>query len=154
MGQGAITWSSKKQYIIALSSTEAEYIVQTHAAKKALYLWNFVGEIKEKFGKPLTINCNNQGAIALSKDNKFHSCTKHINIWYHFICEAVEDEKILVNYIPTDDNPANIFMKPLAKAKFRCFVEMLGLCLINRSWLWQTACAVSQQWFEAFFRLV
>jgi hypothetical protein len=84
-----------------LSSTEAEYIAQTHAAKEALYLRNFVGEIKEKFSKPLTINCDNQGAIALSKDNKFHSRTKHIDIRYNFIREAVEDEKILVNYVPT-----------------------------------------------------
>src|SRR5258705_11978898 len=80
---------------------EAEYIAQTHAAKEALYLRNFVGEIKEKFSKPLTINCDNQGAIALSKDNKFHSRTKHIDIRYNFIREAVEDEKILVNYVPT-----------------------------------------------------
>jgi hypothetical protein len=46
---------------------------------------------------------------------------------------VVEDKKILVNYLPTDDGPADIFTKPLAKAKFRRFVEMLGLRLINRS---------------------
>ena len=75
----------------------------------------------------MSINCDNQGAIALSKDNKFHAWTKHIDICYHFIHEAVEDRKIQVEYIPTDDNVADIFTKPLAKTKFRHFVELLGL---------------------------
>jgi hypothetical protein len=127
MGSGAVTWSSKKQYIVALSSTEAEYIAQTHAAKEALYLRTLIGEIREKFKNPVTINCDNQGAIALSKDNKFHARTKHIDIRYHFIRESVGDGKIQVNYIPTDENPSDIFTKPLAKAKFRRFSEMLGL---------------------------
>ena len=65
--------------------------------------------------------------IALSKDNKLHQCTKHINIYYHVICEAVEDGQIRMNYVPTDQNPADIFTKPLSKMKFCGFVEGLGL---------------------------
>ena len=126
MGAGAITWSSKKQHIVALSSTEAEYVAQTHAAKEAMYLRTLVEEICG-FDKPVTLNCDNQGAIALSKDNKFHARTKHIDIRYHFIREAVENKKISVKYVPTDENPADIFTKPLPKAKFRRFVESLGL---------------------------
>ena len=79
MGAGAITWSSKKQYIVALLSTEAEYIMQTHAAKEVMYLCAFVQEIC-RLDKPIAINCDNQGAITLSKDNKFHAQTKHIDI--------------------------------------------------------------------------
>ena len=126
-GNGAVMWSSKKQYVVALSSAEAEYIAQTHAAKEALYLRTFIGEIREQFKTPITISCDNQGAIALSKDNKFHTRTKHIDIRYHFIREAVGDGKIKVEYIPTDENPSDIFTKPLAKAKFRQFAEMLGV---------------------------
>ena len=79
MGAGAITWSSKKQYIVALLSTEAEYVAQTHAVKEAMYLRAFVQEI-HGLDKLIAINCDNQGAIALSKDNKFHARTKHIDI--------------------------------------------------------------------------
>ena len=73
------------------------------------------------------IKCDNQSAIALSKDNKFHQRTKHIDIRYHYIREAVEDGRIQVEYIPTDQNPADIFTKPLSKTKFRGFVAGLGL---------------------------
>ena len=79
-GCGAVSWSSKKQLIIALSSTEAEYIAQTHAAKEAFWLRAFVDEIRGPLGLPMSINCDNQGAIALAKDNKFHSRTKHIDL--------------------------------------------------------------------------
>ena len=63
----------------------------------------------------------------LSKDNKFHSRTKHINLRYHFIREAIDEGKINVEYIPTAKNVADVFMKALAKPKFEVFVEMLGL---------------------------
>ena len=132
-GQGAISWSSKKQQVIALSTVEAKYIAQAHAAKEALWLHSFVSEIRNEQARAITINSDNQGAIALTKDNKFHSRTKHIDVRYHFICEAVEDGKVSVVYIPTDENPVDIFTKPLAKTKFRRFVELLGLRAIDES---------------------
>ena len=73
------------------------------------------------------LNCDNQVAIVLSKDNKFHQRSKHINIHYHYICEAVEEEQVKISYIPTDKNPMDIFTKPLPKEKFQTFVGMLGL---------------------------
>ena len=75
-----MSWSSKKQNVIALSSTEAEYIAQTHAVKEALWLQNFVSEVQGKKEKGITLLCDNQGMIALAKDNKFHLRTKHINL--------------------------------------------------------------------------
>ena len=96
MGARAISWSSKKQHIVALSSTEAEYIMQTHTAKEALWLHSFLCELCSTPDDPLILNCNNQGAITLAKDNKFHTCTKHIDVHYHFICKAVEDGKVVV----------------------------------------------------------
>jgi len=79
----------------------------------------FIGEFREGFSSvPIPINCDNQGAITLEKDNKFHAHTKHIDIRYHFIREAVEDCKIELKYIPTDENMVDIFTKLLAKGKF------------------------------------
>jgi hypothetical protein len=127
MGDGAVTWSSKKQAIVVLSSTKAEYVAQTRAVKELIWLRTILGELTSPFENPTTLNCDNQGAITLVKDNKFHARTKHINIRYHFICEAVENGKIKMQYIPTDDNIVDIFSKPLTKAKFERFTAMLGL---------------------------
>jgi hypothetical protein len=126
-GVGAVSWSSKKQGVVSLSSTEAEYVAQTHAAKEAIWLRSFVSEITGKAAEPLTISCDNQGAIALSKDNKFHARTKHIDLRYHFIREAVEDGKIKVKYVPTNDNVSDIFTKALPRPKFQQMAGLLGL---------------------------
>src|ERR1700678_1296436 len=125
-GVGAISWSSKKQGVVSLSSTKAEYVAQTHAAKEGIWLRSFIKEIQGEQG-PLTISCDNQGAIALAKDNKFHGRTKHIDCHIPYLCEVVEDGKIEVKYIPTDNNVSDIFTKPLPRPKFVKFVEMLGL---------------------------
>ena len=111
IGQGAVTWSSKKQYIIMLSSTELEYIALAHASKEGIWLRAFLSEIQDSQEGTMGIKCDNQSAIALSKDNKFHQRTKHIDIHYHYIREAVEDRKI----------------QPLSKTKFQGFVTGLGL---------------------------
>jgi hypothetical protein len=68
----------------------------------------------------MTIHCDNQGVIALSKNNKFHARMKHIDIQYHFI-------RLSIKYIPGTNNPANIFTKALPKATFIKFVKKLGL---------------------------
>ena len=80
----------------------------------------------------MKVNCDNQGAIVLVKDNKFHSCIKHINLQYHFIQEAVEDNKISISYIPTDENLSDILTKTLVRLKFEQFVEALGLRRLER----------------------
>ena len=92
LGSGAITWSSKKQHIIALLSTESEYIAQTHTAKEALWLRSFIDEIWGQQNEPVKLHCDNQDAIVLAKDNKFHLRMKHIDLQFHFIREAVEDK--------------------------------------------------------------
>ena len=104
-----MSWSSKKQQIVTLSSTEAEYVSLTHTAKEALWVWSFVSKILGKPTGTIPINCNNQGAIALSKDNKFHGRTKHIDLRYHFIWECIEDGKVTMDYIPSNENMSDIF---------------------------------------------
>ena len=128
---GAISWSSKKQNIVTLSSTKAEYVAETHAAKEGIWLKSFISEITGKAIGPLTISGDNQKAIALAKDNKFHARMKHIDLRYHFIREAVEDGKVKMEYIPTADNVADIFMKALPKPRFQQFVASLGLAMMD-----------------------
>ena len=126
-----VSWSSKKQSIVALSSMEAEYIAETHAAKEAIWLRTFINKVNGGTRGPLTLMADNQGAIALAKDNKFHSRTKHMDLQYHFIHEAIKDGKVQMKCIPSVDNIMDIFMKPLAKPKFKQFVELLGFSMMK-----------------------
>jgi len=95
---GAISWSTKKQPIIALSTTETEYLAATHAAKEAAWICKFLDEINQPLTNPITLLCDNQSAIMLAKDSQYHACTKHISTGYHFICEMVEDCIIALVY--------------------------------------------------------
>ena len=126
-GIGAVMWSSKQQPIIALLSTEAEYIAMTHTTKEACWFQTFLAEITGLPAITLPLRGNNQSAITLAKDNKFHTRMKHIDICYHFICKAIETAKILLDYMPTDKNIADGLTKALPQAKFEIFAQLIGL---------------------------
>jgi hypothetical protein len=127
MGDGVFTWSAKKQLIVAFSSTEAEYVAVSEAGKEAVWLRHFLAEINCVQPECMLLRCDNQGAIALTKDNKWHARTKHIDVRYHWIREAVEDEKIEIEYVPTAENIADIFTKALPRPAFIKLRAMLGL---------------------------
>ena len=131
IGVGAVSWSSKKQNLVSLSSTEAEYIAQNHAVREALWLRTFLAEINNRTPDTILLRSDNTGAIDMAKDPKFHSRTKHIDIRYHFIREVVADEKVRLEYIPGEDNPADILTKPLTQSKFEQFTRELGLQTIE-----------------------
>ena len=116
-GQGAISWSLKKQAIITLSSTEAKYVAETHASKEGIWLKTFVKEITSYNIDSFTIKADNQGAIALAKDNKFHAWMKHIDLRYYFVHEVVEDGKIKMEYRPTSEKCFQHPHKGLTKAQ-------------------------------------
>ena len=82
---GAVSWFSKKQEIVTLSTAEAEYVAATHAAKEAIWLKRFLSEVFQLINKQILLFCDSQSAIALTQDRSHHTRTKHIDIRYHFI---------------------------------------------------------------------
>ena len=124
---GAVSWCTKKQEIISLSMTKAEYVAATHAAKEALWLRSLIGEIYGDIKGPITLFSDNQSAIALTKDHQYHARTKHIDIRFHFICWVIEQGKIKLIYCPTNDMLADTFMKALPSIKVKHFAKSLGL---------------------------
>jgi len=125
----AISWSAKKQPIIALSITKVEYLATTHAAKEAAWIHEFLNKIDQPLTNPITLLCDNQSAIMLAKDSQYHACTKHISTEYHFICEMVEDCIIALVYCPTTTMVADTLTKPLPPMKFESLTHKLGLHL-------------------------
>ncbi|PIL25727.1 hypothetical protein GSI_11477 [Ganoderma sinense ZZ0214-1] len=126
---GAISWSSKKQNVVALSSTEAEYIALTHATKEAIWLRYVLADVlhPELSSFPVRLCSDNRSAIALAKDNAFHPRTKHIDIRYHFIREAVDNHNVALEYRRTEDMPTDLFTKALPHAKLEHLSRLFGL---------------------------
>lgn len=127
LGGTAISWISKKQSTVALSTTEAEYQALTEAAKEALWIRSFLQELKHPVSEPTIIWNDNTGAIALSQDPVHHGRTKHIEIKHHFIRNLIQDRVISVQYKPTHLMPADLLTKTLPRTATVQHRQFIGL---------------------------
>ena len=125
---GAISWSSRKQELVTLSTAEAEYVATMHAAKEAIWLQKLIFELFPTLKMPTTLYCDNQAALRLSTDDNYHACTKHIDVRYHFIRHVIASSALQLVYCPTDDMTVDILTKGLPKWKVNFHVVSLGLC--------------------------
>ena len=121
-----ISWKSKKQPTVALSSCEAEYCSITFCVQEAKFLSYLMSDMMCTKILPVNVHVDNQGAIMLAKNPVQHQRSKHIDIKYHFIRSEVESGSIVLNYIPTDQDIADLFTKPVSKIKFRKFDVIHG----------------------------
>ncbi|MCO5609077.1 hypothetical protein L7F22_063299 [Adiantum nelumboides] len=127
LGSAAITWSSKKQPTVALSSTEVEYRGAAMAACEVAWLELLLGDLGIQVQRPVVIHCDNLSSIQLARNPVFHAKTKHIEVHYHFIRERVLDGSIDLTFVRTDEQVADIFTKALGAQKLRRFRAMLGV---------------------------
>ena len=124
---GPISWTSKRQSIVATSTTEAEYISECHAAKEAVYIARTLESIGFGLEGPVDVKADNQSALKLAQNPVHHPKSKHIDIQYHKVRELVEKGEVKLDYIPTSDMVADGLTKPLEKVKFQMFIEQMGL---------------------------
>ena len=115
-----VSWFSKRQPTVALSSTEAEYMALTSAAQEVTWFQRWMKEVLNKDVSGL-IECDNQAAIAIAKSENLSDRTKHIDIRHHFIREKVAEKKIFVTWIDTKDQLADLLTKRMPTAR----LEML-----------------------------
>lgn len=127
----AINWESRKQKTVALSSTEAEYMGLTDAAKEAIYIIGFLKELGFERMTNVTIYNDNRGARELAHNPVFHNRSKHIDIRCHFIREALQNHSIRLEYMPTEEMPADILTKGLGSKKHNLCLHGLGLLNIQ-----------------------
>ena len=127
-GDGAISWSSKRQISTALSSTEAEYVALSEAGREACWLRNLYTELGLlDVNVPTTIHGDNEGSIAMAKNPQFHKRSKHIATRWHWIRELVQDGTINVESIRDPDQTADVLTKALPRPKHIKHVAEMGL---------------------------
>ena len=127
IGDSVVSWESRKQKTIALSSTEAEYIAMSEGAKEALHLSALMGEL----GWPehtVTIYGDNQSALKLSASEAFHRRTKHVDVRLHHIRDLVKSKTLDFKYMPSKDMPADFLTKSLSSPKVKNCCKILGVC--------------------------
>eukprot|EP00253_Pinus_taeda_P033920 PITA_33920 len=101
MGSGVISWASKKQPIVALSTAEEEYVAATAAACQAIWMRMMLRSLCQEKAKGTVIFYDNSSSIALSKNYVFHKRTKHINTKFHYIRELVNNGEIVLEHSRT-----------------------------------------------------
>jgi hypothetical protein len=126
VGGTTISWISKLQKVVSLSTTEAKYVVATEASKEMIWLQRFMEELGKK-QENNRLYCDNESAIHLAKNSTFHSNTKHIQLRYHFIRSILEDGHLKLEKIHTSQNPADMLTKGVTREKLSSYSVSVGL---------------------------
>lgn len=130
-GGAAVSWGSKKQPTVALSSTEVEYMALSDATKEALYMRRLLRDFGVEVDC-LTIRNDNVGAQKLADNPVFHARTKHVDIRHHFVRDAVQEEFVRIEHVPTQKMAADVLTKALSRTRHELCIEAIGLrCLDN-----------------------
>ena len=126
---GAVCWRSIKQTCVADSTTEAEYVAASEAAKEAVWLKKFIMDLQviPSAGRPITLYCDNSGAVAQSKEPRYHKKQKHIERKYHLIRDIIERGDTVVTKIASEENLADPFTKALPVQVFERHVDSMGV---------------------------
>ena len=134
LGNSPVSWNSKKHSTTSRSSCESEYRALAQCSCEATWIRRLLEELKLLDNKPTHIFCDNQSSIKLSYNPVFHEKSKHFEIDYHFTRQKVEDNSIKVEFIPTQEQPADLLTKSLGRTKFEVCRHRLHLrdCLTNQ----------------------
>jgi hypothetical protein len=117
LGKSLVSWASKKQNSVALSTAKAEYIATGHCCVQLLWMRQTLRDYGYKLSK-VSLVCDNESAIHMVDNPVEHSCTKHIDIQYHFLRDHQQKGDIEIAYVNTKNQLADIFTKPLNEKTF------------------------------------
>jgi hypothetical protein len=127
---GAISWMRKRQVVVALSTTEVEYMAATHAIKEAVWLQRLcsgIGFVQ----KAVRLDFDSHGAIFMAKNHAYHSKTKHIDIQYHFVRDMVEENKVLLEKVDTLKNVVDSLAKSVSTERFSWCRGTMGIASLD-----------------------
>jgi hypothetical protein len=132
-GSGVVSWSSKKQPTVTLSSTEAEYRSVAITTCEVVWLQKLFSDLGQLADALVVIYCDNISSILLANNPVYHARTKHIEVHYHFIREKVLTKEIDLIHVSTEDQIVDIFTKALSTDKIKRFRKMLGVLEVDLS---------------------
>lgn len=121
-----VSWSSKKQGVVATSTTEAELYALAEAAKDLVWFHQLLKDFDVNIHFPIALSSDNQSAIKMLTNDKFSQRTKHIDVQFHFLKDLVSVGKLSLNYVPTESNVADLLTKPLAGTRIQMLRELIG----------------------------
>nr|KYP50279.1 Retrovirus-related Pol polyprotein from transposon TNT 1-94 [Cajanus cajan] len=132
LSNGAVAWSSKKQPIVTLSTTEAEFVAAAACACQVVWMRRILKELGHNQEGCTTLMCDNSSTIKLSKNPIMHGRSKHIDVRFHFLRNLSRDGCIELVQCGTKEQVADLLTKPL---KLDCFLklrEQMGVCEIPK----------------------
>jgi hypothetical protein len=124
---GTVSWMTRKQNTVALSSTEAEYVSLSQAFCEAIWLRNLLEELGVQVDHPVPLYEDNQSCIRIAEEPCDHKRMKHVDIRYNFLREKIQDGHFKVLYVPTTEQAADIFTKGLSRGPFEALRSKIGL---------------------------
>ncbi|CAM8940033.1 unnamed protein product [Rhodiola kirilowii] len=127
IGDSLVSWRTKKQAIVSRSSTESEYRSMAATCSEIQWLTRLLLDMKTSVPRPISLHCDNQAAIHIAKNPVFHERTKHIEIDCHFVRHHANDKVLLPTYIPTADQPADLFTKQIPADQLHRLLSKLGV---------------------------
>ena len=133
LGSAPISWLSLKQKVVALSTCEAEYVVAATAVCQAVWLHRLLGELTGVEAHPPALMVDNQPAIALAKNPVLHDRSKHIDVKFHFIRDCVDGGQIVIEFVDTVRQLADILTISLGHLRFMELRKMIGMDEVKAS---------------------
>ena len=127
LGGGSIGWSSKLQNVVALSSTEAEYMAAVEAGKEIMWMRNILGEFGYPVNEASSLGIDNLSAISVSKNPEHFGHMKHLDLCWFWLRDAVESGAVAPYHVPGTEQPADALTKSLPLPAVRSTRDAMGL---------------------------
>lgn len=129
LSSGAVTWSSKKQPVVTLSTTEAEFIAAASCTCQSVWMRRILEKLRHEQSECTDVFCDNSSEIKLSKNPVMHGRSKHIDVRFHFLRDLTKDGVVKLEHCGSKDRLADIMTNPLRLEVFMRLRELLGVCL-------------------------
>jgi len=127
LGGSPISWKTKKQGLVSRSSAEAEYRAMATVTSELILIKSLLAAMGVYHTSPMTLFCDNQAALHISKNPIFHDRTKHIEMDCHFVRERLVSGDLTTGYVSSKHQPADIFTKALGPQSFHFLMGKLGI---------------------------